>query len=390
MTEYALITSTDDLAALCDRLAKMPFVALDTEFMRENSYYPDLCLIQVASTEEAAIIDPKAPRLSLEPLFALLANDSVLKVVHAGGQDLEIFFGLTGQIPAPLFDTQIAGMALGLGEQVGYQQLIEQTLGVHLTKSARFTDWARRPLEQRQLDYAIGDVTYLVQAFLKLLERLKHTGRGEWLDEEMARLLDPATYTIDPDQMWRRMKLPSRNAEVLGRLKALAAWREREAQSKNLPRSRLVKDETLADLALHPPRDQGALARVRGLPSSWANNDIGARLLAVLANAAPLPKDEIPLRERTTALGRQASLIADLLKLLLKIRCEESDIAPKLVCRADELESLAAGQREGLSILSGWRYEHFGKDALAMVEGRLAFSVREGRLDLRSLEPPSA
>ncbi|MCH8685294.1 ribonuclease D [Pedomonas mirosovicensis] len=387
MSEYVLITTTEDLSALCARLARQPFVALDTEFMRENSYYPDLCLIQVASTEEAAIIDPKAPRLSLEPLFTLLHNEEVLKVVHAGGQDLEIFHGLTGRVPAPLFDTQIAGMALGYGEQVGYQQLIEQTLGVHLNKGARFTDWSRRPLEQRQLDYAIGDVTYLAQAFPKLLDRLKATGRGEWLDEEMARLLDPSSYTIDPEQVWRRMKLPNRNAEVLGRLKALAAWREREAQTKNLPRNRLVKDETLTDLALHPPRDQGALARVRGLPSSWGGNEIGARLLAVLANAEPMPKDEIPTRERMTALGRQASLIADLLKLLLKIRCEESGIAPKLVCRADELEALAGGQREGLAILSGWRFEHFGKDALAMVEGRLAFSVRDGRLDLREIGP---
>lgn len=387
MKEYVLVTTTEDLSALCVRLADQPFIALDTEFMRENSYYPDLCLIQVASVEEAAIIDTKSSKLSLEPLFTLLTNENVLKVVHAGGQDMEIFFGLMGRIPAPLFDTQIAGMALGYGEQVGYQQLIEQTLGVHLNKGARFTDWSRRPLEQRQLDYAVGDVTYLAEAFPKLLDRLRETGRGEWLDEEMARLMDPATYTIDPDQMWRRMKLPNRNAEVLGRLKALGAWREREAQAKNLPRSRLVKDETLADLALHPPRDQAALTRVRGLPSSWGQNDIGARLLGVLENAPPLPKEEIPARDRVNALGRQASLIADLLKLLLKIRCEESSIAPKLVCRADELEALAGGQREGLGILSGWRYEHFGKDALAMVEGRLAFSVRDGKLDLKVIEP---
>ena len=387
MKEYALITTTEDLSALCARLALQPFVALDTEFMRENTYYPDLCLIQVASSEEAAIIDSKSPKLSLDPLFGLLTNEDVLKVVHAGGQDMEIFYGLMGRIPAPLFDTQIAGMALGYGEQVGYQQSIEQTLGVHLNKGARFTDWSRRPLEQRQLDYAIGDVTYLAEAFPKMLDRLRETGRGEWLDEEMARLMDPATYTNEPEQMWRRMKLPNRNAEVLGRLKALAAWREREAQSKNLPRNRLVKDETLADLALNPPRDQAALARVRGLPSSWGSNDIGARLLGVIASAPPMPRDEIPTRERPTALGRQASLIADLLKLLLKIRCEESGIAPKLVCRADELEALAGGQRDGLAILSGWRFEHFGKDALAMVEGRLAFSVRDGKLDLRAIKP---
>ncbi|MEX6722911.1 ribonuclease D [Parapedomonas caeni] len=385
MSDYSLITTTDALAELCERLAGADFVAFDTEFMRESTYYPDLCLIQVGTVDEAAIIDPKAPGLSLEPLYKLLNDEPVLKVVHAGGQDLEIIYWATGRLPQPLFDTQVAGMALGLGEQVGYQQLVEQLLGVTINKGARFTDWSRRPLEQRQLDYAVGDVTHLVRLFPKMLDTLRGKGRGGWLDEEMGRLTDPATYRVDPEQMWRRMKLPSRNAEVLGRLKALAAWREREAQNKDLPRSRLIKDETLTDLAQNPPRDQAQLARVRGMPSSWGNNDIGARLMGVLATAEPLPHDEIPARDRGNAMSKRAALIADLLKLLLKIRCDESDVAPKLVCRMDELELLAAGKRDGLSVLTDWRFDLFGRDALDLVEGRMAVSIRNGRLHLEAL-----
>lgn len=386
MTEYSFITRTEDLVALCDRLKSADFVAFDTEFMRESTYYPDLCLIQVASPQEAAIIDPKAADLSLAPLYHLLNEEPVLKVVHAAGQDLEIIYWDTGALPTPLFDTQVAAMALGFGDQVGYQALIERLLKIQVAKGARFTDWSRRPLEDRQLDYAIGDVTYLAQAFPLLVKKLKETGRGEWLDEEMARLTDVNTYRVDPEQMWRRIKIPSRNPEVFGRLKALSAWREREAQSKNLPRPRIAKDETLAELAMNPPSTQAHLGRVRGLSSGWATNDIGARLMGPLKLAQPMAAEDIPPRDRGSGLGRQASLIADLLKLLLKIRCEESEIAAKLVCRAEELEALASGVREGLPLLTGWRREMFGNDALALVEGRLAFSVRQGRLHLQPLE----
>ena len=382
MQIHPLITDSATLAALCTRLAQSPFVAVDTEFMRENTYWPELCLVQIADSNEAAAIDPLAPGIDLAPLLALLVdNEDVLKIVHAGGQDIEIVHNLTGKCPHPLFDTQIAAMAMGLGEQVGYSNLVESMTGAQLDKGARFTDWSRRPLDKRQIDYAIGDVTHLVQIFPRMLEKLRATGRGAWLDHEMERIADPANYVNDPDLAWQRIKVPSRKAEVLGRLRAAAAFREREARKKNLPRGRLVKDETLADIAVHPPRTQADLAKVRGLAASWANNDIGARLIEALATARPLSEAELPPRDdRRPGLGKDGALVADLLKLLLKVRSKEADVAPKLICRADELDAIAAGQRDGLSMLTGWRYDVFGKDALALVEGRLAFSVKGGRM----------
>lgn len=389
---HPLITDTATLQKLCERLAWADFVAVDTEFMRENTYWPDLCLVQVASSEEAAAIDPKADGIDLAPLLELLVdNEQVLKVFHAGGQDLEIVFNLTGGTPHPLFDTQIAAMALGLGEQVGYSNLVESMLGHGIDKGARFTDWGRRPLDKRQIDYAIGDVTFLAELFPKMLKRLKKTGRGAWLDQEMERISNPANYVNDPAQSWKRIKINSRKAEVLGRLKAIAAWREIEARSKNLPRGRIMKDETLADLAVHPPSSQEALGKVRGLSAAWKANDIGARLLESLAAADPLPAAEMPAREeRGPALGKEGALVADLLKLLLKIRARESNVAPRLVAKTEELEQLAAGRREGLGILQGWRFEEFGRDALDLVEGRLAFAVRDGKLAMTRTEVEDA
>ena len=392
MHVHPLITDSKTLADLCTRLSKSPFVTVDTEFMRENSYWPDLCLIQIADIEEAAAIDPKAPGIDLTPLLELLVNnEEVLKVFHAGGQDLEIVHNLTGKTPHPLFDTQVAAMALGMGEQIGYQNLVETMLKAKVDKGARFTDWGRRPLDQRQIDYAIGDVTYLAQLFPKMLDRLRNTGRGAWLDQEMDRLGDPGSYLNVPDLAWMRIKPPSRRPEVLGRLKALAAWREREAQHKNIPRGRIVKDETLADIAGHPPAKQSDLARVRGLSAAWAQNEIGQRLMATLENAVPLPEAELPPRDdRKPGLGKEASLIADLLKLLLKVRAREADVAPKLIARSEDLEAIAAGQRAELGLLDGWRYEVFGKDALALVEGRLAFSVRNGRMVMTEINDDAA
>jgi ribonuclease D len=384
MHVHTLITDSKSLAELCSRLARSPFVAVDTEFMRENSYWPDLCLIQIADEHEAAAIDPKADGMDMGPLLDLLVNnEDVLKVFHAGGQDIEIVHNLTGKTPHPMFDTQIAAMALGQGDQVGYSNLVDSWLGITLDKGARFTDWSRRPLDQRQIDYAIGDVTHLVKIFPRMLAKLRKTGRGDWLDQEMERIADPSNYVTIPEQAWLRIKVPSRKPEVLGRLKALAAWREREAQNKNLPRGRIAKDETLADIAAHPPRVQSDLAKVRGLSGSWAGNDIGGRMVAALAASAPLPPEEMPVREdRTPGLGKEGTLVADLLKLLLKIRARESSVAPRLLARTEELEMLAAGRRDGLAILEGWRFEQFGSDALALVEGRLAFAVRGGKLTM--------
>ena len=381
---HPLITKSDDLKALVDRLSKQPFVAVDTEFMRENTYWPDLCLIQVASSEEAAAIDPKAEGIDLKPLLNLfVANEEVLKVFHAGGQDLEIIHNLTGKVPHPLFDTQIAAMALGHGEQIGYSNLIESLLGHSLDKGARFTDWSRRPLDKRQIDYAIADVTHLATVFPRMVEKLKKSGRGAWLDEEMERLADASTFAFPPEDAWKRLKLPSRNPTVLGRLKAVAAWRETEARGKNLPRGRIIKDDTLSEIVLHPPKTQDDLGRIRGLSAGWKANDIGGRLIAAIEASKPLDQHELPDREpKRPGLTKDAALVSDLLKLLLKIRAKETGVAARLIARSDDLEALAAGVRKNLNILHGWRFEQFGKDALDLVEGRLAFAIENGKLKM--------
>jgi ribonuclease D len=331
--------------------------------------------VQLADENEAAAIDPKADGLDMSPMLELICNnEDVLKVFHAGGQDIEIFYNLTGKTPHPMFDTQIAAMALGQGEQIGYSNLVDLWLGIHLDKGARFTDWSRRPLDKRQIDYAIGDVTHLATIFPKMLEKLVKTGRGMWLNDEMERIANAANYHNDPETAWKRIKVQSRKADVLGRLKAMGAWREREAQRKNIPRGRIMK---------HPPKAQADLAKVRGLSPAWRDNDIGARLIGVLDAASPLPKAEMPERNGNgQGGGKDGALVADLLKLLLKIRSREINVASRLITRSDELERLAAGEREGLELLTGWRYEQFGHDALDLVEGRLAFAVVNGKLKM--------
>ncbi|MDT8757962.1 ribonuclease D [Sphingomonas psychrotolerans] len=387
---HGLIEDSAALANLCARFANKPYICVDTEFMRENSYWPELCLIQIADDEEAAAIDPMGG-IDMQPLLDLLVdNEDVLKVFHAGGQDIEIVYNLTGKTPHPLFDTQVAAMALGQGEQIGYSNLVDTYLGITVDKGARFTDWSRRPLDKRQIDYAICDVTYLSEIFPKMLDKLRKTGRGAWLDQEMERLADPENYRNDPDQAWQRVRVSSRKPEVLGRLKALARWREIEAQGKDLPRGRIIKDETLADLAGNPPRKQGDLAKVRGLSPAWGGNDIGGRLMAALESAKPMSGSELPPRDdRKPALGKDGALVADLLKLLLKIRAKEINVAARLLARSDDLEALAAGVREDLSILQGWRFEQFGRDALQLVEGQLGFTVRNGKLKMTRTEEPS-
>ncbi|MBX7495739.1 ribonuclease D [Qipengyuania sp. 6B39] len=391
MKIHDLITTSDALAELCERLAKSEFVTVDTEFMRENTYWPELCLVQIANEEEAAAIDPLADGIDLKPLWDLLCeNEDVLKVFHAGGQDVEIVYNFTGKTPHPIFDTQIAMMAISQSEQIGYANLVESWLGIPVDKGARFTDWSRRPLTDRQIEYAIGDVTHLSDIFPRILKKLIKTGRGAWLDAEMDKLADPANYANDAGQAWKRIRSPGRNAAVLGRLKALAAWREGEAQHKNIPRGRIMRDETLADIASHPPKKQADLAKVRGLSNAWKDNDIGKRLMKVIEKAEPLSKDEMPDKpQRGAPLGKEGALVADLLKLLLKIRAREIDVAARLLTRADEMEALAAGVRN-LPVLEGWRYEVFGKDALELVEGRMAFAVKQGRLLMTHIDDMQA
>jgi len=388
MKIHELITKSDDLAALCARLSRSDFVTVDTEFMRENTYWPELCLVQIADDREAAAIDPLADGIDLAPLLDLLTdNEDVLKVFHAGGQDVEIIFNFTGRTPHPIFDTQIAMMAISQSEQIGYSNLVESWLGTTVDKGARFTDWSRRPLTERQIEYAIGDVTHLSEIFPKMLERLRSTGRGAWLNQEMEKLADPENYRNDPTKSWQRIKAPGRNPAMLGRLKALAEWRELEAQDKNIPRGRIARDETLADIASHPPKQQSELAKIRGLSQGWKDNEIGKRLMATLERARPLPEDELPPRNsRGAPLGKEGALVVDLLKLLLKIRAREIDVAARLLARSEELEMLAAGIRRNLPILEGWRYEQFGRDALDLVEGKMAFAVVGGKLKMTHVD----
>jgi ribonuclease D len=392
MQVHPLIETSAALVEFVDLIKGSDFIAVDTEFMRENTFWPELCLIQVADSEHAAAIDPMAPGIDMKPLLDLLVNnEDVLKVFHAGGQDVEIIFNLTGKTPHPIFDTQIGQMALGQAEQVGYSNLVEAWIGIQLDKGARFTDWSRRPLDKRQIDYAIGDVTHLAQIFPMMLKKLVKTGRGHWLDEEMEKLADPSNYNLDPNDAWQRIKVPSRKPDVLGRLQALAAWREREARSKNLPRGRIVKDETLADLAAHPPKDQDGLGRVRGLSATWKSNDIGSRLMDALANARNMSKDDMPDRApRGPGLGKEGVLVADLLKLLLKIRARELNVAARLIARSDDLEALAAGARDGIAMMRGWRYDVFGHAAVDLVEGRMGFAVVNGKLVMSEIDPAAA
>ncbi|MEL6877034.1 MAG: ribonuclease D [Pseudomonadota bacterium] len=391
MKIHDLITTTDALEEMCERLAKSEFVTIDTEFMRENTYWPELCLVQIANEEEAAAVDPLADGIDLTPLLDLMCdNEDVLKVFHAGGQDVEIIVNLTGKTPHPIFDTQIAMMAISQSEQIGYANLVDTWLGIQVDKGARFTDWSRRPLTDRQIEYAIGDVTHLSKIFPMMLKKLIKTERGGWLNAEMEKLADPTNYVTDPDKAWKRIRQPGRNPAVLGRMKALAAWREGEAQHKNIPRGRIMRDETLADIASHPPKKQADLAKVRGLSAAWRDNDIGKRLMREITDAEPLPKDEMPEKmKRGAPLGKEGALVADLLKLLLKIRAREIDVAARLLTRADEMEALAAGMRD-LNVLKGWRYDVFGKDALELVEGKLGFAVKNGRLAMTHIDDMQA
>ena len=381
MKIHDLITTTEALDELVVRLAKSEFVTIDTEFMRENTYWPELCLVQVANDEEAAAIDPMAPGIDMTSLLDLMCdNEDVLKIFHAGGQDVEIIYNLTGKTPQPIFDTQIAMMAISQSEQIGYANLVESWLGFTVDKGARFTDWGRRPLTDRQIEYAIGDVTHLSEIFPMMLKKLIKTGRGGWLNAEMEKLADPENYRNDPSKSWKRIRSAGRNPQVLGRLKALAAWREEEAQHKDIPRGRIMRDETLADVASHPPKKQADLAKVRGLSNAWRENDIGKRMMKVLEGADPLPNDEMPTKNKRGApLGKEGALVADLLKLLLKIRSREIDVASRLLTKSDEMEALASGVRD-LPILQGWRFDVFGKDALELVEGKTGFAVKRGKL----------
>ena len=370
-----LVTTTDALDRLCTRLSAEEFVTVDTEFMRERTYWPELCVVQLAGAHEVAVIDAEAEGMDLAPLGRLLADAAVLKVFHAARQDIEIFVLKFGAVPTPLFDSQIAAMVAGFGDQVGYDALVAGLTGHPIDKAHRFSDWSARPLSAAQIDYAAADVTHLREVYERLCARLKRDGRLDWVAEEMAALTDPALYRADPDSAWERLRPRSANRRFLGRLQVLAAWREREAQRINIPRQRLLKDEALLEIAATAPTDVEALARIRGISRGFAEGRTGAALLEAVAAARAVPDDALPPAPPPRDALRASPALVSLLKVLLAAKCEQHHVAPRLVASSDEVERFAAEETPDLPILHGWRREVFGEDALALKQGRVALGV---------------
>ena len=380
-----LIETTEALDALCRRLREESFVTVDTEFMRERTYWPELCVVQLGGAHEVAVVDALAPGIDLAPLGELLADPAVTKVFHAARQDIEIFVLRYGDTPRPLVDTQVAAMVAGFGDQVGYDALVQGLAGGQIDKAHRFSDWAARPLSPAQITYAAGDVTWLRVVYEKLRARLEQDGRLDWVGEEMAALADPATYRADPEEMWQRLRPRSSNRRFLGMLRALAAWREREAQRVNIPRQRLLKDEMLLEIAATAPETPEALARARGVTRGFAEGRTGAGLLEAIAAAKALPEEALPPAPKQDAARPSPALVA-LLKVLLAAKCEQHHVAPKLVAGSEEIDRLALGEDAGLAVLHGWRREVFGEAALALREGRMAVGVEGKRVRLIALD----
>jgi len=378
----ALITETAELDALCTRLRALPFVTVDTEFMRERTYWPELCAVQLAGETEVAVVDALAPGLDLAPLGALLADTAVEKVFHAARQDIEIFVLRFGDVPRPLFDTQVAAMVAGFGDQVGYDSLVSALTGGHIDKAHRFSDWSARPLSTAQIAYAAADVTHLRRVYERLRARLEKENRLDWVAEEMAVLTDPATYRPDPEQMWERLRPRTSNRRMLGVLRAVAAWREREAQRANIPRNRMVKDETLLEIAATAPDTPEALARARGVTRGFAEGRVGASLLAAVAEAKDLPESALPAVPSTRDGPRPSPALVSLLKVLLAAKCEQHNVAPKLVASSEDIDRLASEDAPDLPVLHGWRHEVFGADAQALKQGRIALGVEGKRIRL--------
>ena len=368
-----LITDNETLAAFCDRMHAERFVTIDTEFMRDRTFYPKLCLVQVAGETEAVAIDPLAPALDLAPLLGLMADETVLKVMHAARQDLEIFHNL-GRLPAPFFDTQVAAMVCGFGEEVAYDTLVGKLAGAHLDKSSRFTDWARRPLSEAQIHYALGDVTHLRVIYVKLAERIEKAGRMDWVHEELRALLDPALYSQPPEDAWRRLKLRTRDARFVAIVQALAAWREREAQRRDLPRARILRDDLLMEVAANRPQ---SVEELRGLDRVNLDRESVAGVLGAVRSAMALPKTALPAVPEPVVLPRGIGPTVDLLRVLLKYRSEESDVAQRLLANTADLEAIAVDDEADVPALHGWRREIFGNDALALKAGRIALAVRD-------------
>jgi ribonuclease D len=374
----SLLTSTEDLAAVCDRLARHPFVTVDTEFLRETTFWPKVCVIQLASPDEAVAIDTLAEGLDLSPFFALMANESVVKVFHAARQDLEIIWRLARLIPAPLFDTQVAAMVCGFGEQASYVELVKSITRANLDKSSRFTDWSRRPLSEAQIEYAIADVTHLREIYLHLCARLERTKRLDWLVDEMQTLTSPATYEQHPENAWERLRHRARKPRDLAVLMELAAWRESEAQSKDVPRSRILKDDALIEIAQAAPRSVEALSNLRAFPRGMERSRAGADIVAAVERGLARNPDSMPRIERDRRNNNGATV--ELLKVLLRQVAEETGVAAKMIATVEDLEAIANSDSADAQALKGWRRTIFGEKALLLKRGQLALAVENGRV----------
>jgi ribonuclease D len=374
-----IVTNTADLKALIAELESATYLALDTEFLRDQTYWPKLCLIQVASTEVAAIIDPLAEGIDLKPFYELLKNPKIVKVFHAARQDIEIFQQQGGVIPHPLFDTQVAAMVCGYGDAASYETLARRIAGVEIDKSSRFTDWSRRPLSNKQLEYAIGDVTHLRKIYEVLDAELKKNHREAWVADEISALQNAELYAMNPANAWKRLKARTSSKRFIALLAAIAEWREREAQTRDIPRGRVLKDEAILEIAAHPPESADALERIRAIPKGFANSRMGKTLMEAIEHGrhAQPPEGIEPEKPRRKREPSQAAI--DLLKTLLRLRAEDANVAPRLIANADDIESLAAQEDDGVAALHGWRAEVFGNDAQALRKGELGIALLKGK-----------
>ena len=383
-----LITTAVELEAACAVLGERPFVTVDTEFMRETTYYSRLCLIQMAGPDHPGVlIDPLAPGIDLEPFLRLMSEPSVVKVFHSARQDVEIIWNMGRLVPTPLFDTQVAAMVCGYGESVSYEQLANDLAKARIDKSSRFTDWARRPLSDAQLTYALSDVTSLVTIYERLSERLAETGRSGWLDDEMAILTSPDTYRNDPDKAWTRLSGRLRKAKEIAVLMEVAGWREREAQSRDVPRNRVLKDEAVVDVATAAPRSVEALGRLRSIPNGFERSRTGGDILAAVERGLARDPETVPVPGRHRSRGGGGGAVVELLKVLLRALAENERVAPKVLATVEDLEAIAENDEADVPALSGWRRELFGVKALALKSGELALSVERGRVVLTPRPP---
>jgi ribonuclease D len=374
-----LITTTTALAEACKRLAAHDYVTVDTEFLRESTYYPQLCVLQLASPDEAVVVDALADGLDLAPFFDLMANERIVKVFHAARQDIEIVWHRANLIPHPVFDTQVAAMVLGYGDSISYDQLVQRITGDTIDKSNRFTDWARRPLTSAQLTYAVSDVTHLRDVYRKLAADLDKRGRAEWLSEEMDILTSPDTYRMDPDNAWQRLRARVRKPKELAVLIEVAAWREREAKARDVPRGRILKDDALADIAVQAPTSAERLGSLRSLPKGFERSKWGQDIPDLVKRALQRDPKTLPVIERAKP-AANGTAIVELLKVLLRMTSEKHAVASKVIATVDDLERIAADDNADVPALKGWRRDLFGEKALALKAGRLALAIEKGRV----------